>query len=107
MWKVALDVLPAQASAVPCEHIFSSSKETDSLWRTNMSSWKMEELQVLKFSYRSDHLTFTDDLISTERELSVLDLSVSVVEDLMSRGKIDELEKYVDESWIGWGEERA
>ena len=72
-----------------------------------MSSWKMEELQVLKFSYRSDCLTFTDDLISMKRELSVLDLSVSVVEDLMSRGKIDELEKYVDESWIGWGEERA
>ena len=72
-----------------------------------MSSWKMEELQVLKFSYRSDRLTVTDDLISTERELSVLNLSVSVIEDLMSRGKIDKLEKYVDESWIGWGEERA
>ena len=72
-----------------------------------MSSWKMEEPQVLKFGYRSDHLTFMDDLISMERELSVLDLSVSVVEDLMSCGNIDELEKYVDESWIGWGGEQA
>ncbi|EDQ99055.1 uncharacterized protein LACBIDRAFT_317685 [Laccaria bicolor S238N-H82] len=98
MWKVALDVLPAQASAVPCERIFSSSKETDSLRRTNMSSWKIEELQVLKFGYRSDRLTFMADLISMERELSVLDLSVSVVEDLMSRRKLEELEKYVDES---------
>ena len=25
LWKVALDVLPAQASAVPCEQIFSST----------------------------------------------------------------------------------
>ena len=67
----------------------------------------MEELQFLKFGYRSDRLTFTEHLISTERELSVLDLSISVVDDLMSRGKLDELEKYIDESWVGWGEERA
>ena len=74
-----------------------------------MSSWKMEELQFLKFGYRSDRLTFmiTEHLISTERELLVLDLSISVVEDLMSRGRLDELEKYIDESWVGWGEERA
>ena len=63
----------------------------------------MEELQFLKFGYRSDRLTFTEHLISTERELSVLDLSISVVDDLMSRGKLDELEKYIDESWVGWG----
>ena len=71
-----------------------------------MSSWKMEELQFLKFGYRSDRLTFTEHLISTERELLVLDLSISVV-NVMSRGKLDDLEKYIDESWVGWGEERA
>jgi hypothetical protein len=92
---------------VPCERIFSSSKETDSLRSANMSSWKMEELQFLKFGYRSDRLTFTEHLINTERELAVLDLSISVVDDLMSRGKLDELEKYIDESLVGWGEERA
>jgi len=53
-----------------------------------------------EFGYRSDRLTFTEQ---SERELSVLDLSISVVGDLMSRGKLDELEKYIDESWIGWG----
>ena len=96
LWKVALDVLPAQASAVPCERIFSSSKETDSLRRANMSSWKMEELQFIKFGYRSDRLTFTEHLISTERELSVLDLSISaIVDDWMSRGKLNELEKCI------------
>jgi hypothetical protein len=65
----------------------------------------MEELQFLKFGYRSDRLT--EHLISKERELSVLDLSISVVDDLISRRKLDELEKYIDESWVGWGEERA
>jgi len=50
-----------------------------------MSSWKME---FLKFGYRTDRLTFTEHLISTERELSVLDLTISVV---VSRGRVDEL----------------
>lgn len=72
-----------------------------------MSSWKMEEFQFLKFDYRSDRLTFTEHLISMEGELSVLDLSISVAGDFMSRGKLDELEKYIDESWVSWGEERA
>jgi len=30
-WPFPDDVLPAQTSAVPCERIFLSSKETDSL----------------------------------------------------------------------------
>ena len=89
------------------ERIFSSSKETDSLRRANMSSWKMEEFQFLKFDYRSDCLTFTEHLINMERELSVLDLSISIADDFMSRGKLDELEKYIDKSWVSWGEERA
>ena len=67
----------------------------------------MEEFQFLKFDYRSDCLTFTEHLISMERELSVLDLSISVADDFMSRGKLDELEKYIDKSWVSWGEERA
>ena len=29
IFKIAMDFLPIQASAVPCEHIFSSSSETD------------------------------------------------------------------------------
>ena len=43
----------------------------------------------------------------TERELSVLDLSPKVVEDLMLSGKIDELETYIEESWAGWGNSPA
>lgn len=107
MWKIALDVLPIQASAVPCECVFSSSKETDSARRTNMASLKMEELQILKFDYRSRRLNFMEGLVCTERELSVLDLSPKVVEELMLSGKIDELETYIEESWAGWGNSPA
>lgn len=49
-----MDVLPAQASAVPCERVFSSSKETDTNRRANLSAEHMEQLQVLKFAYRGD-----------------------------------------------------
>ena len=52
----------------------------------------MEILQVLKFIYRSDRLNFTPDLVSTEQELSVIDVSVEVVKDLLSRGKVQDLD---------------
>ena len=71
------------------------------------SLWKMKERRFLNFGHISDRLTFMEHLISTERELSVLDLSISVSEDLMARGKVDELEEYIGESWVGRGEERA
>ena len=58
----------------------------------------MEILQILKFIYRNDRLTFTEDLISTEQELSVIDISADVVKDLLSRGKIDELIALVESS---------
>ena len=86
---VGMGVLPAQASAVPCKRTFSSSKEMASLRCANMSPWKMEELQFFKFGYRFDRLTFPEHLVSTEGGSSVLDLSISVVDNLISRGKLD------------------
>jgi hypothetical protein len=37
IFRVILDVLLVQASAVPCERVFSSGKETDALHRRNLS----------------------------------------------------------------------
>ncbi|KAF8164539.1 hypothetical protein BJ912DRAFT_1068213 [Pholiota molesta] len=50
---------------------------------------------MLKFGYRKDRLNFTDNLICTEHELSILDVSPETVRDLMSRGEIDELNTYI------------
>lgn len=90
LYRVALDVLPYQASSVPCERVFSSSKETDSLHRTSLSPAFLEMLQILKFRFRNDRLDFANGWISTEAEL--LDLEVSPVElkDLLCAGKVDE-----------------
>lgn len=65
LFKVAMDVLPAQGSAVACERVFSLCKETDSLRRRKLSPKMMEYLQVLKQSYmreyRRQELSFVND----------------------------------------------
>ncbi|KII82962.1 hypothetical protein PLICRDRAFT_120018 [Plicaturopsis crispa FD-325 SS-3] len=49
LYRVALDVMPVQASAVPCERVFSSSKATDTDQRNSLSPVMMEMLQILKY----------------------------------------------------------
>ncbi|EKM51015.1 uncharacterized protein PHACADRAFT_103934, partial [Phanerochaete carnosa HHB-10118-sp] len=51
IYHVTLDILPVQASAVPCERVFSSSKEMDTLRRINLSPEVMGGLQILKHLY--------------------------------------------------------
>jgi hypothetical protein len=79
LWKIVLNILPAQASAVPCEHIFSSSKGTNTLHLSNLSPIIMEILQILKFIFQNNHLSFIENLVSMEEELSVIDISVVVL----------------------------
>jgi len=66
MFRVALDILPVQASAVACERVFSSSKETVTSRRSRLSPALMEVLQILKFIYRQERLDFSSDWISKE-----------------------------------------
>ena len=47
---LAMDVLPIQGSAVPCERVFSSAKETTTARRNHISPELMEALQMLKFA---------------------------------------------------------
>jgi len=50
MFQVALDVLPVQASAVPCERVFSSSsKETCTDRRNRILPKLLEVLQIIKY----------------------------------------------------------
>jgi hypothetical protein len=54
-----MDYLPIQASAVPCERVFSSSAETDTKKRNRIGPELMEALQVLKFALKKSRLNFT------------------------------------------------
>ena len=57
-----MDILPIQASAVPCECVFSLAKETMSAHRNRISPELMEALQMLKFSVlKGRGLRFTED----------------------------------------------
>lgn len=73
IYALAMDVLPIQGSAVPCERVFSSAKETMSARRNRINPELMEALQLMKFSVRQGRgLNFTygydwtDELIQLE-----------------------------------------
>jgi hAT family C-terminal dimerisation region len=65
-----MDYLPIQASAVPCERVFSSSAETDTKKRNRIKPELMEALQVLKFALKKSRLNFTAHLQLTEHSMS-------------------------------------
>lgn len=67
---MALDYLPIQASAVPCERAFSSSAETDTNRRNRISPNLMEALQIIKYSIRNDLIDFTAGGSATEKDLT-------------------------------------
>jgi hAT family C-terminal dimerisation region len=55
-----MDILPIQGSAVPCERVFSSGKETTTARRNRIGPELMEALQMLKFAVRKGKtLNFT------------------------------------------------
>ena len=91
MFKVALDILPVQASSVSCERIFSSSKETCALRRNLLSPALLEVLQVLKHIYKQGRLDFTSHLITTEEDYSIERVTEEAINELVSLGKTDEL----------------
>ncbi|KZP07597.1 hypothetical protein FIBSPDRAFT_901915 [Athelia psychrophila] len=51
----------------------------------------MKMLQILKYRFRKERLSFTEDLISNERELSVIEVPPEKIAELLAEGRIDEL----------------
>ena len=67
-----MDILPIPASAVPCERVFSSAKETTTARHGRISPQLMESLQMLKFSIRNGpSLNF---MVGTSREEEIKEL---------------------------------
>ncbi|KAJ3839625.1 hypothetical protein F5878DRAFT_535284, partial [Lentinula raphanica] len=113
IFQLSLDVLPVQASAVPCEHAFSSSKETDTARRSRLSPVLMEVLQILKSVYRSDRLDFTKSWIAktsemaeecvdgscTVQTMSVVDVDCETIRGLLIEGKMAEVSRLISESF--------
>lgn len=66
---MAMDYLPIQASAVPCERVFSSSAETDTKKRNRIGPMLMEALQMVKFHLKKERLNFTSGWITSQKIL--------------------------------------
>ena len=67
-----MDVLPIQGSAVPCERVFSSGKETTTARRNRISPELMEALQMLSLQCRKGKgLNFT---VGTTRSAEISEL---------------------------------
>ncbi|KAG6809994.1 hypothetical protein H0H87_011389 [Tephrocybe sp. NHM501043] len=50
--RIALDVIPCQASSVACERLFSASKQTADDRRACLGATTFEQLQIMKFAWR-------------------------------------------------------
>lgn len=68
---LAMDVLPTQASSVPSERVFSSSKLTCTDRRNKLAPATLEALQIFKFAYKQGWLNFTPDLIAHEKDYGI------------------------------------
>ncbi|KIO17968.1 hypothetical protein M407DRAFT_32366 [Tulasnella calospora MUT 4182] len=98
--SVALDVLPVQASSVPCERVFSSAKETTTHRRANLSTELMMALQVLKFIYRQERLDFTSHLVRKEDDYEISKFAPGEAARLLKEGKLRELWDLLDEGVV-------
>jgi len=85
LFAIAIDYLPIQASSVPCERVFSSAKETDTLKRNRIHPMLMEALQTLKFSLKKDRqsISFTDGWRTAKAEM--MEAQKATEEDLLAQ----------------------
>jgi hypothetical protein len=65
-----MDFLPIQASAVPCERVFSSSAETDGKKRNRLAFDLMEALQIRKYGLKLDRLDFVKHWVTPVTDLA-------------------------------------
>jgi hAT family C-terminal dimerisation region len=73
-----MDIIPIQASSVPCERVFSSGKQTMAPRRGRLSAKVMEALQLLKFSIRKGRpLKFTEGM-SWSEELKEFEMLATI-----------------------------
>ncbi|KAJ3964556.1 hypothetical protein EV361DRAFT_811985, partial [Lentinula raphanica] len=98
LWQIALDVFPVQAYAVPCEQVFSFSKETDILRRNSLFLMKIEVFQILKYIFHNNRLNFMKGLICTEAKLLVADIAPEIINFLMSHGYAHNLASMIESS---------
>ena len=87
--RITLNYLPSQASSVPCEQLFSTSKQTTVDHQACLSSEKFKHLQVLKFAWHKNISDFA--ALNTEAKDNI---NLALFDDLhqgnMAEAKLDD-----------------
>lgn len=97
LYQIALNVLSVHESAVTCERTLSSCEEleTDANQGAYLSSKKIEQLQIPQFGLRNEWLSPTDDLVCTDRRVTIsaarraVNMPPDIVNDMYVCGKVD------------------
>jgi len=92
IFAMAMDYLPIQASAVPCERVFFSGAETDTKQRNHIHPDLMEALQMQKFLLKKERLNFMDAWITAEKEMIEDDPDYDLLQTLLEGDHEDKLD---------------
>jgi len=95
LFAIAMDYLPIQASAVPCERVFSSSAETDTKKRNRISPLLMEVLQMLKFHVKKERLNFTEGWLTSEKEMTETEPEEGLLKKLLDPSFRDTMDQVI------------
>ena len=100
LFPVALDILPVQASAVPCERIFSSSKQSCEDHRNHATPKLFEALQFRKHALKKNRLDFTEHYSVAKEEDYTIEGQVTdkAAQELLFQGRVDILTELLNNS---------
>ena len=85
---ITLDILPCQALSVPCERLFSASKQTATDLRSKLGAQRFEELQLMKYAWKHNIVDFA------ACNTAPVDINLKEYEDLAIADK--DLEEFYD-----------
>jgi hypothetical protein len=99
--RIALDVLPSQASSVPCERVFSGTKQIATDRRACLGSTTFEELTILKSAWGPNVYDAAAWNAAQVEEVSLLDFEQMLADD--TEGV--EWDKDEVEGWNQWNDD--
>jgi hypothetical protein len=96
LFQITMDILPAQGSAVSCERVFSSAKQTTTDEHNRLLPETIEMRQILKYSLVSQRLSLPARWGVTLAEISMFTITNELEAALKARD-LESVEKLVSD----------